>query len=112
MESGTTTEAAMVPSEDEGVPPSATGVTKNREEKAWEQLTPNDYLDNSPPDSLEGLAFDKYGTVEGHPNWGAWTPSLNLWVSVCIQDMCFWYWQAEVRLWVKDDTIFEKQHGK
>ena len=80
----------------------------------WEQLTPNDYLDNIPPDSLEGLTFDEYGYVKGHSNWGCWTRELNRWVMVCSQDLDYWYWDATNRVWVRDTTsaFFEHFEGK
>ena len=90
----------------------AEAATKIRKEKPWEQLTPNYYTDNAPPDSGEGLELDDYGSVEGHPYWGQWIPELNLWVMVCSQDAEYWYWDAEERVWIKDESIYDILHGK
>ena len=77
-------------------------------------INPNDWLDNAPPDSLEGLEFGYYGTVESHLNWGQWLPNLNHWVHQCSSQIYTWWWDFVRGEWVRDTTeaVFERFEGK
>lgn len=78
------------------------------------RINPNDYTDNAPPDSVEGLKLDDCGHVEGHPNWRKWIPNLNLWVYQCDCQILTWWWDSSKRVWVRDTTsaFFERFEGK
>jgi len=78
------------------------------------RINPNDFPDNTPPDSGEGLNLDYYGVVEGHPNWGSWRPNLNQWVYQCPSQILTWWWDSSKRVWVRDTTsaFFERFKGK
>ena len=73
-------------------------------------INPNDYMDNAPPDSLEGLTLDDYGMVDGHIHWGQWMSNLNLWVHQCDTQIYTWWWDASDRVWLRDttDAVFDR----
>ena len=68
----------------------------------------------APPESGEGLNLDDNGFDEGHPHWGQWMPSINLWIQQCECQKFTRWWDASKRVWRIDtsEAMYERFVGK
>lgn len=82
----------------------------SKQERETDENDPNtwgfkDY--GPPPDSIDGIIFNRNGSVEDCPNWGIWISQSQKWSTTA--DGIVWSWDIIQKVWVIDAYLLSRE---